>query len=275
MLGFELLTLPTAITMANLLTCNPILSPKVNFEVVAQDTTYHKKEYIAKLETMNRITEFHFKGDQGKVPALHRFNVSTTQQLVFTGYDSVASNQACLYIARANIKIILEPHVYMAREIAGNKCFVNKVMALKHNHIQQEIAFANTKEGKKVYFTPVREFIKKYLVSGPFKLGQPSSTDPKKRIAGKTFRQHKLKQLFNNHLLAPTTDMGNVLTDRQQRLDLKDTYDALAAECEYEIPYETAPTLGKDNKKPRAVGRVDEFGFDEEGTYIGLPEVAE
>lgn len=275
MLGFELLTIPSAITLANLLTCNPILSPKVNFEVVAQDPTFNKKEYIAKLETMNRITDFHFTGDQGKVPALHRITATTSQQLVFTGYDSTANNQACLYIARANIKIILEPSIYMAREISGNKCFTNKVVALKTRHIQEDVAFVESKEGKGVYFPSVREFIKKYLVTGPFPLGDQKSTDPDRRVAGKLIRQQKLKQFFSNTLATPTAELNKILVDRQQRVDIKDTYDALAAECDYEIPYETAPTVGKDENgnQKKAVGRVDEFGFDEEGNYIGLPDV--
>lgn len=202
--------------------CNLKAAPRISVTPVKSQIKYNFTKTKADLNKINVDTISPY-GPHHKtnVSGLMSGSIQLASNVSFMQETYDSKNQGCLYLKAVNVKIHIDPTIYIAREFPKSSCMHNAILAHEFKHVEVD-----------------RLIVNKYINLIGRALGKEVDRQSQRYGPMKIIRiaevQEDIKKSIYDVVLDMNDDMNRERRRRQQAVDTLEEYDSIGVRCKRE-----------------------------------------
>lgn len=199
--------------------CQPKAAPKVKVLPTKSKVKYDFTKTQNDLERFDIDTVSPYDSrHKTHVGGLMSGNIQLTQQIEFMQevYDHVG--YGCVYIKKIDVKIHVDPTIYVASEHKPGSCMRNEILTHERKHVREDQLIVNK------YSKLVGDDLKASLEVGGYSFG-PYKKSELLNV------QKKLQDKLGALVIARHDKMNSERRERQQAIDSIEEYDEISSHC--------------------------------------------
>lgn len=222
MLGFEIMSLPTAIVLARTLSCDPQTKPDVDIHIKSKPVLHDNSKTINELSQLFTGGQSVFDRQHATVAGLHQSKIPRQYEMNF----KIASDgeQSCIHLTDVTVTIHHEATIYIAKEYLDDRCLYNTV--LKHELQHEKIDQQTIRSYKHDFYRATSKFSKANKAFGPF---------PAEDLENK---KQELIEMLGKSLEPVEKEWWTELRRRQAKIDTPKEYKRLSDKCRNKKSYQ-------------------------------------
>jgi hypothetical protein len=199
--------------------CVPKVAPKIKVLPTKAQLKYNftKTKYDLERFDIDTVSPYD-PNSKTHVGGLMSGKIQLTQQTEFMNelYDHVG--YGCVYIKKVDVKIHVDPTIYVAREYKRGSCKHNEILKHERRHVREDQLIVNK------YSKLVADDLKASLDVGGYSFGPYKTSE----LAGV---QKRLQGQLEGLVIARHDAMNIERKKRQQAIDSLEEYDFIAEQC--------------------------------------------
>lgn len=146
MIGLEQIFAAQTLLAGYTVKCEMKTAPQINVTASGLETVIDDTKSITELDTFKPMIATpspYGKGVQTHVEGLMHGEINVTGGYMFNTETYAALNKVCLYVAHVDVKISVDPTIYIAREYPKGSCQYNAVLEHEKKHVRTDREIIN------------------------------------------------------------------------------------------------------------------------------------